>query len=151
MNKKNLVVGLLAVGMLAGALAAVPERADAHPSGRWAGYEDYRRPDNHGAWIELRRDKAELQRDVAELERDRADLRRLYQRGASRAAIERKKAEIRRDLREIRDGRREVSESYSGLRRDRYDNDRWYDNRQGWRGSDPGWRGWGNGRWGRSR
>lgn len=150
MHKKDLIVGLLAVGVFAGALAVVPNRADAHPDGRWGRYEDSRRPDNRSNWGE-RRDRAELRRDLAELERDRADLRRLYQRGASRAAIERKKAEIRRDLREVREGQRKVSENYSERGRDRYDNYRRDDNRRDrWRNERPWW-GWGNGGWNRYR
>lgn len=150
MDKKP-IFGLLAVGVLTAVLVVVPNRADAHPSGAWGSYEDYRRPESRSDWNKLRRDRAALRRDQAELERDRTDLRRLYERGASRAAIERKKAEIRRDLREIREGRREVWESYSALRRDRYDNDRRYDNRRDWRRDDRGGWGWGNGWWGRYR
>ena len=134
MNKKTLIVGLLTAGVLSGA-AVVPDSAQADYRDR---YQDYRRDDNR--WRELHRDRRELWRDRAELERDRDDLRRLYQRGASRAAIERKKAEIRDDFREVRESHQEVREGYyDGGRNRRYG----YDNHDNsW--SRNGWWGWWN-------
>jgi hypothetical protein len=133
MNKKALILGLLTAGVLAGATVA-PSFAEANHYGR---YDNYRR--DNGRWSEVRRDRRELWRDQAELARDREDLRRLYQRGASRAAIVRKKEEIRDDLREVR-------ESSTDLRGDRrYGYDSGYDR------GDRGWWGWGNGWWNRNR
>jgi len=131
MNTKTLIVGLIAAGVLAGASVA-PISAEAYHYGQ---YESYRR--DGGRWNEVRRDRQELWRDQAELARDREDLRRLYARGASRSAIERKKAEIRHDIREVRESQAEVQENYYDRR---YDNR--YDRRQSW------W-GWGNGWWNR--
>jgi hypothetical protein len=144
MYKKALIVGLMTAGVLAGA-AVMPNFAEADYYGR---PENYRR--DNGSWYEARRDRQELWRDQAELERDREDLRRLYQRGASRAAIERKRAEIRNDLGEIRQSQEEVREGYSDLRRDRYGYDNRYDRGRG-QSNDQGWWGWGNGWWNRNR
>jgi hypothetical protein len=132
MNKKALIVGLLTAGLLSGA-AVVPNAAHAD---RYDRYDNYRRDDARRR--EWRQDRRELWRDQAELQRDREDLRRLYQRGASRGAIERKKAEIRDDLREVRDSREEVGNGYGyyDYGRDRrygYDNDSWW-SRNGWWG-----------------
>ena len=128
MNKKGLTLALLTAGVLAGS-TVVPSFAEANHYGRDSNYSR-----DYGRWSEVRRDRRELWRDQAELARDREDLRRLYQRGASRAAIERKREEIRDDLREIR-------ESSNELRGDRrYGYDRRYD--RGW---------WGHGWWNRNR
>lgn len=136
MKKKPIIVGLLATALISGA-AFMPSTAQADHRDR---YQNYRRDD--GRWREWRQDRREVWRDQAELQRDREDLRRLYQRGASRAAIERKKAEIRDDLREIRESREEVRENYYDWNRDRrYGYDNWW--------SRNGWWGWGNGWWGR--
>jgi chromosome segregation ATPase len=131
MNKKTLIVGLLTAGILSGA-AIIPNSAQAHDRDRYDNYRSY-----NSRWGELRRDRQELWRDRAELQRDREDLRRLYDRGASRAAIDRKKAEIRDDLREVRESQQELREGYYDYGRDRrygYDN--------GW--SRNGWWGWWN-------
>ena len=127
MDKKGLIFALLTAGVLAGT-TAVPSFAEANHYGR---YNNYGR--DSGRWSEVRRDRRELSRDQAELARDREDLRRLHQRGASRAAIERKREEIRDDLREVR-------ESANDLRGYGYD-----------RRDDRGWWGWGNGWWNRNR
>ena len=135
MNKKTLIVGLLAAGLLSGAAAIVPNSAQADHRDR---YDNYRSYDNR--WGELRGERQELWRDRAELQRDREDLRRLYQRGASRAAIDRKKAEIRDDLREIRESQNVLRDGYDDSNRDRrYGYDSWRN----------GWWGWGNGWWNR--
>jgi hypothetical protein len=114
------------------ATGATPVSAQAYPYGR---YDNYRRDSR---WEDMRRDRQELSRDQAELARDREDLRRLYARGASPSAIERKRAEVRGDLREVRESQEEVRENYYDL--GRY----WYDRGQGW------W-GWSNGWWNRYR
>jgi hypothetical protein len=142
MNKKILVIGLLAAGMFSTAALALPNLAEAdhygrYDSGRYGRYAYYGRGDRRSDRSEWRRDQAELRRDQAELARDQADLRRMYRNGASRSEINRKKAEIRNDMREVREGERELSGSYSDVRRDRYDygrssNSPWWNWRNGW-------------------